>query len=162
MKMLKKMLALLAVVTLLLGCSVAQAENDVLTPFMLKAAEMTADEWYATEETRAHLAACMVVDLLFNDADTYQTNAAYAVDSGAIYVGRMGPVVVVFLGGKSQTIMGMFVTTDKRLEAVTLDVGALLTPLLVDGIEALESHYEVSNTRVHDYITQICDALNGD
>lgn len=160
--MFKKMLALLAVVTLLLGCTAAHAENDVLTPILLKGAKMTADEWYATEETRALLAACMVVDLALNDADTYQTNAAYAVDSGSIYVGRMGPVVVVFLGGESQTIMGMFVPSDERLEAVTLDVGALLTPLLVDGIEALESHYEVSNTKVYDYIEQVNDALTGD
>lgn len=156
--MIRKMLALLAIVTLLLGCTAALAEVEEITPHTLTGMNRTVSAWYANTTSREELAACLMLDLVRGNSWSYREVMASALAEGEIYVGKTGDQLVLVLAGQTKTYMALYMPSRPYLAATEVGTNTPASEAwaVMSGItESLESYYHLDRAGVCEQLLKL-------
>lgn len=168
----KKLLSLLMALLLTVALSVpAMAEDNTIEieATLLSIMDMTADEWYASDEARVLLATCTLMDVVLTENETAQTIAADAVLADGVYIGRdadSGLLAIHFWGGQYCLIV-VYIPASGIISAAIEDAGrqvtsSMITSVMDDMVEkgSLDNYYQVSSDDILSTYQAILDILN--
>ena len=160
--MIRRVLALLSVVVLLLGCTAARADVEEIKPIWLTAKNRTVSTWYANTASREELAACVMLDMVRANSWQYQEVMASALAEGEIYVGKTGDQLVLVLAGQNKTYMALYMPSRPYLAATEVGTNTPASEAwaVMSGItESLESYYHLDRAGVCEQLLKLTLAL---
>ena len=165
----KKMLSLLLALMLLAALPLsAMAEVITVKSTLLDIMDQSASTWYASNDSRAMLVACVITDLIMSGDDLLYSVTGEAISKDAVFVGRQGNNLLICFWGDRQALICAYnpMSTGIRIE--------VLTPYMPSDPEQLSTYmesYVVMGTitdyhRVHSddiliYVDAIIEALGG-
>ena len=163
--MMKKLLALLFAVCLLLPCAFAEDDLDShqVTPTLCNVIDRSAYEWYESNASRSLLAACVLLDFPSEERPDIweEMSGGFAYDR--IYVAKNEGQLNVYFFGVKMVVLAIY----------DPDGGVMLVAILGDTIENpvefmkymvagdnLESYYAVDNDDIMEMIDMVIEILS--
>lgn len=168
----KKLLSLLMALLLTVALSVpAMAEDNTIEieATLLSIVDMTADEWYASDESRVLLAACALMDVVMTENETAQSIAADAVLADSVYIScdAESGLLAIHFWGDQYCLLVVYIPASGILIAVIEDAGrqvtsSMITNMMDDMVAkgSLDNYFQVSGDDILSTCSAILDILN--
>lgn len=170
MKKLISLLMALLLTVALAAPAMAEGYNIIdIKPTMLGVLDMSADEWYSSNESRVMLATVTLMDVVLTENERATDIASGAVVNDTVYVGRHSTngTVITHFWSDQYCLVVIFAPAEGFLSAAIQDAGttvnAAMISYVMDGMIEngnLGSYYQVSGDDILGMYQAILSAIS--
>lgn len=164
--MIRKLLAWVFVLCMALSCALADDNSDSLQleSKLLTNVDLTAADWYGSEETRALFCAAAAMEVVLLEQQTYSDVLLSALVEGRCYMSKSGLTLVAYYYAEDQVVLVLYQPITDKLEAALVNVSALghsdtmMQKFQTEG--QIDSYYSVDTDDVITMIQMVLDSAN--
>lgn len=159
--------ALVFIHLLTLNISSVYAESEYSSfsfePRLLSAADVSASDWYETEEMRALFCATAAMDIVLQKKDEYSSAVISALYAGCSYMAKDGFTLSAYYFGEEQAVLLFYVPLTGECEVVIREMSAIsLADFLMAGLKRagnITSYYAVENSDILSMMKLVIETL---